>query len=223
MWPSQMPPQQQQQQPPRTLGMTSAISLAHPKISDIQKTKELEETLKPFNVFESDAELNFRFEYCPDFKLLISISVVPNNTNTFFFRMEVLSKLNNLVKEWIIDLSVNQKNMPRNVAEQVGGKIYTFGSYRLGVHQKGADIDALCVAPRHIDRSDYFTSFYELLKEQKEVTELRSVEDAFVPVIKMNFDGIEIDLLFARLALKEIPDDMVRHLLPSELLLHLLS
>lgn len=127
----------------------------------------------------------------------------------FFFRMEVLSKLNNLVKEWIIELSVNQRNMPRNVAEQVGGKIYTFGSYRLGVHQKGADIDALCVAPRHIDRSDYFSSFYELLKEQKEVSELRAVEDAFVPVIKMNFDGIEIDLLFARLALKEIPDDMV--------------
>lgn len=123
--------------------------------------------------------------------------------------MEVLSKLNNLVKEWIIELSVNQRNMPRNVAEQVGGKIYTFGSYRLGVHQKGADIDALCVAPRHIDRSDYFSSFYELLKEQKEVSELRAVEDAFVPVIKMNFDGIEIDLLFARLALKEIPDDMV--------------
>lgn len=59
MWQSQMPPQQQQQ-PPRTLGMTSAISLASPKISDIQKTRELQEALVPFNVFESDAELNTR-------------------------------------------------------------------------------------------------------------------------------------------------------------------
>ena len=28
-------------------------------------------------------------------------------------------------------------------------------------------------------------------------------------MIKMNFDGIELDMLFARLALKEIPDNMV--------------
>jgi poly(A) polymerase len=122
--------------------------------------------------------------------------------------MQILSRLNWLVKEWIKEVSV-KKNMPPNVAEQVGGKIYTFGSYRLGVHQKGADIDALCVAPRHIDRADYFASFFELLKAQPEVSDLRAVEDAFVPVIKMQFDGVEIDMLFARLALKEIPPDMV--------------
>lgn len=43
----------------------------------------------------------------------------------------------------------------------------------LQVHNKGADIDALCVAPRHIYRADYFTSFFELLKQQTEVTDLR--------------------------------------------------
>lgn len=164
-----------------TLGMTSAISLASPKQSDLTKTIELEEALKPFDVFESDQELNHR--------------------------MVILGKLYSLVKKWIKDVSI-LKNMPESVAEHVGGKIYTFGSYRLGVHSKGADIDALCVAPRHIDRSDYFTSFFELLKQQTEVTDLRAVEEAFVPVIKMNFDGIEIDMLFAQLLIKEIPDSM---------------
>lgn len=89
----------------------------------------------------------------------------------------------------------------------MGGKIYTFGSYRLGVCNKGADIDSLCVVPRHIDRADFFTSFCEILRQQPEVSELRAVEEAFVPVIKMSFDNIEIDMTFARLAFKEIPDD----------------
>ncbi|XP_006903743.1 PREDICTED: LOW QUALITY PROTEIN: poly(A) polymerase beta (testis specific), partial [Elephantulus edwardii] len=85
---------------------------------------------------------------------------------------------------------------------------FTFGSYRLGVHTKGADIDALCVAPRHVDRSDFFTSFYEKLKLHENVKDLRAVEEAFVPVIKLCFDGIEIDILFARLALQTIPEDL---------------
>lgn len=168
------------QQPAKQLGMTSAISLAVPKQEDIERSTDLGKSLEPFQVFENEQELNHR--------------------------MEILAKLNTLVKQWVKDVSIS-KNMPEQMAEKLGGKIYTFGSYRLGVHHKGADIDALCVAPRNIDRSDYFSSFFDLLKLQPEVTECRAVEEAFVPVIKMNFDGIEIDLLFARLALKEIPDN----------------
>ncbi|XP_060654506.1 poly(A) polymerase type 3 [Drosophila nasuta] len=167
-------------QPAKQLGMTSAISLAEPRPEDLLRTEELSKSLEPYKVFESQDELNHR--------------------------MEILAKLNTLVKQWVKDISVS-KNMPEAAAEKLGGKIYTFGSYRLGVHHKGADIDALCVAPRNIERTDYFQSFFEVLKKQPEVTECRSVEEAFVPVIKMNFDGIEIDLLFARLSLKEIPDD----------------
>ena len=57
--------------------------------------------------------------------------------------------------------------------EQCGGKIYTFGSYRLGVCARGADIDALCVAPRHVDRQDFFKTFYSMLKEQEGVKDLK--------------------------------------------------
>jgi poly(A) polymerase len=161
--------------------MTSAISLAGPKQTDHQRTAELQEVLKSYNVFESDDEL--------------------------YHRMEILSRLNSLVKEWIRETSI-KRNMPQDEGEEVRGKIYTFGSYRMGVHHKGADIDVLFVAPSHIDRSEYFTSFFQLLKQQKEVTDLRAVEEAFVPVIKMNFDGIEIDMAFARLTLKGIPDTL---------------
>jgi poly(A) polymerase len=46
----------------RTLGMTSAISVAEPKPIDITRTNELKEALKPYNVFESEEELNHRME-----------------------------------------------------------------------------------------------------------------------------------------------------------------
>ena len=59
--------------------------------------------------------------------------------------------------------------MPEEVAEKVGGKVCTFGSFRLGVNSQGGDIDTLCIAPRHIERVDFFTSFAELLKKQPEV------------------------------------------------------
>ena len=36
---------------------------------------------------------------------------------------------------------------------------------------------------------------------------MRAVADAFVPVIKMVYDGIDIDMTFARLALKEVTDN----------------
>jgi poly(A) polymerase len=111
------------------LGMTAPISLASPDAADMERSRALEKALEPHGVFESEQELSHR--------------------------MEVLARLNELVKEWIKELST-QKNMPPNVAETVGGHVYTFGSYRLGVHNKGADIDALCVAPRHIHREDYF-------------------------------------------------------------------
>uniref|UniRef100_A0A673U4L5 Poly(A) polymerase n=1 Tax=Suricata suricatta TaxID=37032 RepID=A0A673U4L5_SURSU len=172
---------QHSQPPPKHYGITSPISLAAPKETDCLLTQKLIETLKPFGVFEEEEELQRR--------------------------ILILGKLNNLVKEWIREIS-ESKNLPQSVIENVGGKIFTFGSYRLGVHTKGADIDALCVAPRHVDRSDFFTSFYDKLKLQEEVKDLRAVEEAFVPVIKLCFDGIEIDILFARLALQTIPEDL---------------
>lgn len=52
--------------------------------------------------------------------------------NELHHRMEVLGALHRLVRQWIKDVSL-KKNMPPSVAETVGGNIYTFGSYRLGV------------------------------------------------------------------------------------------
>jgi poly(A) polymerase len=93
----------------RSLGITSPISLAEPKECDINATLQLESCLRSYDLFESELEMQHR--------------------------MNVLSKLNELMQNWIKDISA--KKMPKQNAELMSGKIFTFGSYRLGVHTKG--------------------------------------------------------------------------------------
>ena len=51
-------------------------------------------------------------------------------------RLLVLGRLNELMKRWIVQVSI-EKGKTDEEAREVGGKIFTFGSYRLGVHGKG--------------------------------------------------------------------------------------
>jgi poly(A) polymerase len=169
------------QTPVRSFGLTQPISTKYPDQLDYIATKNLEDTLRSYDYFESSEELSHR--------------------------IQVMAKLNVLVREWIRHVSLT-KNVSIDIADSVGGRVHTFGSFRLGVHSKGGDIDTLLIAPRHIDRTDFFTTFVEFLRRQIEVRDLRTIEDAFVPVIKLTFDGIELDMLFARLALATIPDTL---------------
>nr|XP_032804360.1 poly(A) polymerase gamma isoform X3 [Petromyzon marinus] len=160
------------------LGITSPISLATPTEEELRSSDLLQEVMQQLKVFEEVVELEQR--------------------------LAVLGKLNHMVNRWVRDFA-EAKDLSPSIIENISAKICTFGSFRLGVHNKDADIDALCVAPQHVDRTDFFTSFCELLKETNGVTSIRAVEDAFVPLIRFKFDGIEIDLLFARLNMQSIP------------------
>ena len=161
------------------LGITAPISLAQSNQADIDRTSDLVKALEIHGCFEEEQDSTHR--------------------------IEVLSSLNQLLKQWIKDVSI-EKNMPPSLANTVGGGLYTFGSYRLGVCNKDSDIDVLCVAPRHIHRKDYFDSFYSVLQQQPEAAKLRAIADAYVPVIKMVYNGIDVDMTFARLDLKEVSD-----------------
>lgn len=117
-------------------------------------------------------------------------------------RERVLGKLDFLVKKFVQEMAPECEN------KSYGGKIFTFGSYRLGVHDKGADIDALCVVPRHVSRKDFFTRFYDDLSKDPNVTDLSKVEEAYVPIIKLKYHNIPIDLPFARLNLSVVKDNI---------------
>ncbi|KAJ6515348.1 Poly(A) polymerase central domain-containing protein [Mycena sanguinolenta] len=100
------------------------------------------------------------------------------------------------------------RDLSEAAAVAAGGKILTSGSYRLGVHGPGSDIDALCVVPKHVSRDDFFEVFEPMLMEMDDVSEVSVVPNGYVPFIKAKISGIPLVLRIACLALSSIPEDL---------------
>ena len=102
-------------------------------------------------------------------------------------RENVLRQLQKLTKE-LVQVVGRAKKLPAAILDTAGGKVFTYGSYSLGVYGPGSDIDTLVVAPKHVTREDFFKYFPDLLKNNvaaSDITELTAVPDASVPIIKM--------------------------------------
>jgi poly(A) polymerase len=95
----------------------------------------------------------------------------------------------------------------------------------LGVHSSGGDMDTLCVGPKHgtllrlcfvvslllllpsliqpvnqiADRVSFFNDFKDKLTAHPRIVDVAAVPDAYVPVLKCKFDGIEMDIVYAHL------------------------
>lgn len=164
------------------MGVTPPVTVAGPTEQEKLLTDSLVAELHRQGMFESPAESRLR--------------------------EVVLGKLDVLVKEFVYRASL-EKGMSESLARAAGGKIFTFGSYRLGVHGPGSDIDTLCVVPKHIQREDFFRLFYQLLRARPEASDITPVPEAFVPVINCKFSGIKIDFTFARLALSRVDDALL--------------
>ncbi|CCD27393.1 polynucleotide adenylyltransferase PAP1 NDAI_0K02020 [Naumovozyma dairenensis CBS 421] len=162
----------------KVYGITGPVSIAQSTAAENKLNDELVQELKKENSFETEQE----------------------TAN----RVKVLEILQKLTENFVFKVSKN-KNMSDGMAKDSGGKVFTFGSYRLGVHGPGSDIDTLIVVPKHVTREDFFTVFDSLLRERPELEEIAPVPDAFVPVIKVKFSGISIDLLCARLDIAQVP------------------
>mmetsp|Transcript_20301 Transcript_20301/g.29897 ORF Transcript_20301/g.29897 Transcript_20301/m.29897 type:complete len:836 (+) Transcript_20301:53-2560(+) len=139
----------------------------------------------------------------------------------------VLTKMKKECRDWIRSVCLKIP-LPPEAVHNAGGDLFTSGSYRLGVHEPGADIDTILVAPNICTREDFFGSGYippdydgesdlhnvrdpdslaERIKRHPDVTNFVSVEGAAVPILTFDWEGINIDLLFARLNSSSVPTD----------------
>mmetsp|Transcript_17743 Transcript_17743/g.21691 ORF Transcript_17743/g.21691 Transcript_17743/m.21691 type:complete len:850 (-) Transcript_17743:183-2732(-) len=140
-------------------------------------------------------------------------------------RERVLDRMGQLCREWIRTVCL-KTNLPQDAVLNAGGQLYTSGSYRLGVHEPGADIDTILVAPNVCTKEDFFGSGYtppdydgesdlthvrapdslaERIRNHPDVTNFVPVENAAVPILTFDWEGVNIDLLFARLNSASVP------------------
>ena len=121
-----------------------------------------------------------------------------------------MRQLQKLTKE-LVQVVGRAKKLPAAILETAGGKVFTYGSYSLGVYGPSSDIDTLVVAPKHVTREDFFKYFPDLLKKNiqaSDITELTAVPDASVPIIKIELYGISIDLIFSNLQVASVPSSL---------------
>ncbi|KAK7058143.1 Poly(A) polymerase central domain-containing protein [Favolaschia claudopus] len=163
------------------LGVTPPISVASSTERERENTVSLMEELRRQNTFETEEESRRR--------------------------EIVLGRVAALVKRFVKEVSLS-KGLSEAASNAAGGKIFTFGSYRLGVHGPGSDIDTVCVVPKHVTREDYFSVFEPMLRATDGVTEVTSIPTAFVPMIGAKILNISLDLLVAPLGMSSIPDDL---------------
>ncbi|OHS99156.1 Poly(A) polymerase beta [Tritrichomonas foetus] len=123
-------------------------------------------------------------------------------------RQEVLDELQGIGNEFVRRAAV-QNNIPVEIdGKPIQCLISHFGSFRLGVCSPSSDIDCLCITPKFIKRSNFFSIMYDLLNKNPKVSGLQKIENAFVPILTMTYDTIDIDISFAALDLDTIPSDI---------------
>ncbi|EJP62626.1 Poly(A) polymerase pla1 [Beauveria bassiana ARSEF 2860] len=169
-------------------GVTPPISVSLPTENEKRISESLIEELRRQKTFES-----------------------PSDTQkSLSNRHTVLESLQKITDEFV--RKVAREKEPKNdiLIKNARGKVFTYGSFRLGVFGPGSDIDTLIVAPKYVTREDYFKYFPELLAEmapKDSITDLAAVTDAFVPIIKFEYSGISIDLIFSRIIQKQLAPD----------------
>ena len=106
-------------------------------------------------------------------------------------REVILGRIAALVRKFVYTVSV-QRGHSEAAAHAAGGKIFTFGSYRLGVHGPGSDIDTLCVVPKHVTRDDFFLHFEPLLREFDGATDVAvRLSDYFLKTCRHRNHSVE--------------------------------
>lgn len=165
-------------------GVSQPQSIDKPSEKDIERSKQQYEFLHKNNLFEPQEESKHR--------------------------EKVQNSQNHQQQNWAVNECENmQLGIGAKKLAQV--QMFTFGSYRQGVHNSGGDIDVQCVGPKFITREQFFENFGKVIQNDENVHEFAAIPDAYVPVMKFTYKNIDIDQLYASINRNSLPDVLDIH------------
>ena len=124
-------------------------------------------------------------------------------------RQILIGLLKKVVNEWCYETAISL-GASEGLARETKCALVAFGSYKLGgLIGPGSDMDLVCICPSILSVDAFFTRLVMKLHDIDSVTDVTPIPTAFTPIIKLKLNGIEIDLLFARLATPRIAVDEI--------------
>ena len=113
-------------------------------------------------------------------------------------RWEALIELEEKVSDWLSSRCNMQPHPQQGDTGYALCRVLTFGSFRLGIIRPSSDIDTLVLIPSKVSRDRFFSEFIsEILANDPCVSECLPVTDARVPIAKVKYRGIFLDILVA--------------------------
>ncbi|XP_076952110.1 nuclear poly(A) polymerase 3-like isoform X2 [Bidens hawaiensis] len=123
-------------------------------------------------------------------------------------RKNIIHNLKEILMIWITRVAY-QRRLPQHQIKHASATLLLYGSYGLDVYDADSNIDAVCVAPCFASLAeDFFIVLYNMLAGRPEVSGIHCVKEAKVPILQFIFDGILIDLSFAKLQYAAVPEDV---------------
>ena len=119
-------------------------------------------------------------------------------------RTKSIQYLQEIVETWYIKVGMEVKNMERHLLESKKAKVLVFGSYKLGVHFQGTDIDTICVFPTFISKDEFLDDFKNFITGKENISDVLKIHEAQTPIIKLKVNGISFDLLYAAVDIAHI-------------------
>jgi len=95
---------------------------------------------------------------------------------------KALKEIGVTVRSWV-KKTCKEKGIPHDLAAEAGANLYTSGSYRMGLREKGTDIDIICVCPIHVTREDFFATLLPIIEQNPKMTKINPIPNAKVPMI----------------------------------------